>query len=98
MIYTGFWTLWLIVFAVMFVLLTVAVVGIPSGIMMSGLGLIILLFKADFVITELAPEIMLFGGAAAAFFSAFLGALAVKLGFRISHLFVRIRKRNEEPY
>ena len=82
-------------FAVMFVLLTAAVMGIPSGVMLSVLGLAILMFKADFVITELAPELMLFGGLSGAFLAAFLGTSAVKLGYLVSKLFLKLRRRRE---
>lgn len=77
----------------MFAMLVLCAVGIPFGLMAAVLGVAVLVFRADFVLTQLAPEVMLFGGLAGAFFTAFLGALAVKLGFIISRLFLRIRRR-----
>ena len=94
-IYAAFWTLFAVNFAVMFALLFVCVLGIPSGIMLAVLGAAVLMFKADFVITALAPQVMIFGGISAAFLSAFFGLLAVKMGFWISGFFVRIRRRCE---
>lgn len=92
----GFCAAFAACFAVMFAMLIAAVMGIPSGVMLAVLGLAILMFKADFVITELAPELMLFGGLAGAFLAAFLGALAVKLGFLISRLFLKVKRRCEK--
>ncbi len=95
LMYTGFWTLFFVCFAAMFAMLTAAVMGIPAGVMLAVLGTAILMFRADFIISDLAPEIMLFGGLSGAFFSAFLGALAVKIGFSASKLFVKTRRRAE---
>lgn len=90
--YAAFWVLFTVVFAVMFVLLTAAVIGMPLGIMMAFFGVAMLIFKADFVMTELAPELMLFGGLSGAFFAAFAGLTAVKLGFIVSRLFIKLRR------
>lgn len=92
-LYAAFWALFAINFAVMFVMLLICAIGIPSGIMLAVLGAAMLMFKADFVITALAPQIMIFGGISGAFLSAFLGLVAVKMGFWISGFFVRIRRR-----
>lgn len=91
--YTGFWTVFAAAFAAMFVMLAAAVTGIPFGLMMSVLGVAVLAFRADFVITELAPQLMLFAGLAGACFTAFLGLLAVKLGYMTSRLFLRVKRR-----
>ena len=91
--YTGFWTLFAVMFAAMFAMLTAAVMGVPFGLMMSVLGVAVLVFRADFVISELSPELMLFAGLTAAFFAAFLGLLAIKLGYAASRLFLRIKRR-----
>lgn len=91
--YASFGILFTVVFAVMFVLLTAAVIGIPLGVMMAFFGFAMLIFKADFVMTELAPELMLFGGLSGAFFAAFVGLFAVKLGFIVSRLFIKVRRR-----
>lgn len=91
--YTVFWIEFAITVAVMLALLTAAVIGIPAGTMMAVFGIAVLMFKADFVITELAPQVMLFGGLSAGFFAAALGLIAVKLGFFISRHFVRVRRR-----
>lgn len=93
--YIGFSLLFIICFAVMFVFLVFAVVGITAGVMLAVLGTAMIMFKADFIITALAPEIMLFGGLAGAFFTAFLGLLAVKIGYFICRLFVRIGRKCE---
>lgn len=92
-LYAAFWALFAVNFAVMFALLLICALGIPSGIMLAVLGSAVLMFKADFVITALAPQVMIFGGLSAAFLSAFSGLLAVKMGFMISGFFVRIRRR-----
>ncbi len=92
-LYTGFWLIFSVCFAVMFAMLVLCVTGIPFGIMTAVLGVAVLIFKADFVLTRLAPELMLFGGLCCAFLTAFLGALAVKLGFVVSRFFVKIKRR-----
>lgn len=93
--YTGFWTLFAVNFAVMFILLMMCALGVPSGLMLAVLGAAVIIFKADFVIAAAAPQVMLFGGISAAFASAFAGLLAVKMGFGISRLFVRVRRKCE---
>ncbi|MCH5204929.1 MAG: hypothetical protein J1F03_09270 [Oscillospiraceae bacterium] len=94
-LYAAFWGLFAINFAAMFVMLLICALGIPSGLMLAVLGSAVLMFRADFVITALAPQLMIFGGISGAFLSAFFGLLAVKLGFGISGFFVRIRRRCE---
>lgn len=94
-IYAAFWTLFAVTFAVMFILLMICVLGIPSGIMLAVLGAAVSVFKADFVISALAPQVMMFGGISGAFLAAFFGLLAVKAGFFISEIFVRIRRKCE---
>ena len=91
--YTGFWIFFTICFAIMFTFLVAAVMGITSGLMLAVLGTAIIMFKANFIISELAPEIMLFGGLCGAFFTAFLGVTAIKIGFIVSKLFLRVRRR-----
>ena len=91
--YTAFWTAFAVAAAVMLVMLTAAVIGVPLGAMMAVFGVAVLMFKADFVITELAPQVMLFGGLSAGFFSASLGLIAVKLGFVISRGLIKVRRR-----
>lgn len=93
--YAGFFLIFIVSFAVMFVFLVSAVTGITAGIMLAVLGIAMIMFKADFIITALAPEIMLFGGLAGAFFTAFLGLLAVKIGYCVSKLFVKIGQKCE---
>lgn len=91
--YTGFWIIFAAVFAAMFAMLVAAVMGVPFGVMLSIFGVAVLVFRADFVISELSPHLMLFGGLTGAFFAAFLGLLAVKLGYAVSRLFLRIKRR-----
>lgn len=92
-IYSGYLLLFLAAFALMLALLVIAAVGIPAGAMLGIFGIAVMIFKADFIITELAPQLMLFGGLAVAFASAFCGLIAVKTGFVISRLFLRIKRR-----
>lgn len=77
----------------MLVMLTTAIIGVPLGVMMAVFGVAISMFKADFIITELAPQVMLFGGLSGGFFAAALGLVAVKMGFFISRVFVRLRRK-----
>lgn len=91
--YTGFFLIFAVVFALMFALLTAAVIGIPFGVMLAVFGIAILAFNADFVMTELAPELMLFGGLSGAFLAAFLGFSAIKFGFAVSRLFLKVKRR-----
>ncbi len=90
-VYASFAVLFAVVFALMLALLTAAVIGIPSGVMVSFFGVVILLFKADFIICFLPAPVMIFGGLAAAFFAGLCGLVAVKMGFFVSHVFVKAR-------
>lgn len=91
--YLAFWIGFAVTTAVMLVMLTTAIIGAPLGVMMAVFGVAISMFKADFIITELAPQVMLFGGLSGGFFAAALGLAAVKLGFFISRRFVKVRSR-----
>ena len=91
--YFAYLIVFLITFAVMLFLLTLAAVGIPMGIIFGVFGVAVKLFKADFIITHLAPELMIFGGLAAACGTAFCGLLAVKAGFMVSRFFLKIKRR-----
>ncbi len=91
--YFGYMILFVMTFAVMLLFLTMAAVGIPMGVIFGVFGVAIELFKADFIITELAPELMIFGGLTAACGTAFCGLLAVKAGFMVSRLFLKIKRR-----
>lgn len=88
----GFGLLFLAVFAGMLILLTAAAFGVPAGLMVSFFGLAVKLFDAQFIITSLTPEMMLFGGFAAASGTAFGGFLAVKAGFVTARLFLRVKR------
>lgn len=90
---TGFAVLFLIVFAVMLALLCAAAFGIPAGILVSIFGFAVKLFRAQFIVTSLSAETMLFGGLAAAFGAAFCGIAAVELGYLISGVYLRVRRK-----
>jgi len=79
-------------FAAMFAMLFAAVIGMTFGVIMAIFGTAVLLFRADFIISGIAPEIMLFGGLTAVFLALFLGMLAVKLGFIVSRYYLRTRR------
>ncbi len=89
--FAWFWTVFAVCFALMFVMLFAAVIGATFGVIMAIFGTGVLLFRADFIISGIAPEIMLFGGLTAAFLSLFLGMAAVKIGFLVSRFFLRTR-------
>lgn len=91
--YTAFWIFFAFCFAVMFVFLVAAVMGVTAGVMLAVLGIAIIMFKASFIISQLAPEIMLFGGLCGAFFTAFLGLSAIKIGFCVSRLFIKVKRQ-----
>ena len=91
--YVGYWLLFAVLFAVMFVLFVIAAVGIPFGVMLLIFGAAALLFNEDLIITELAPPFMLFGGLSLIFLSAAFGLLAVKLGYFVSRRFLVIKRR-----
>ena len=90
---TGFAVLFLIVFAVILALLCAAAFGIPAGILVSVFGFAVKMFRAQFIVTSLSAETMLFGGLAAAFGAAFCGIAAVELGFVVSGAYIRVRRR-----
>lgn len=89
----GFALLFIVVFAVMLALSCAAAFGIPAGLMFCFFGFAVKLFNAQFIMTALSPELMLFGGLAAAFGAAFCGFLAAKAGFAVSRLFLRVKRR-----
>ena len=88
-----FWIFFAVCFAVMFVFLVAAIMGITAGVMLAVLGTAIIMFKASFIISALAPELMLFGGLCGACFTAFLGMTTIKLGFCVSRLFIRVKRQ-----
>ncbi len=92
LMYFGFFLLFAVVFIIMWALLIICAAGIPCGILMSIFGAAVLLFDADFIITALNPTFMIFGGLSLAFTGAFCGFTAVKAGFIISRLFIRIKR------
>ena len=89
----GFAVLFLLVFGVMLALSCAAAFGVPAGLIFCFFGFAVKLFDAQFIVTALSPELMLFGGLAAAFGAAFCGLLAVKAGFCVSRLFLRVKRR-----
>lgn len=91
--YTCFWLVFAVIFAVMFVLFIITAVGIPFGVMLMIFGSAALIFKEDLIITELAPQLMLFGGLSLMFLSAASGLFAAKLGFFVSRRFLKIKRR-----
>lgn len=91
--YTGYWFLFAVVFAVMFVLLAAAAVGVPFGIMLVIFGAAGSVLKEDVIVTRLAPPVLLFGGLALAFLTAACGLIAVKLGFFVSRRFLVVKRR-----
>lgn len=86
-----FWIVFAVCFIVMFVMLFAAVIGVTFGVIMAIFGTAVLLFRADFIISGIAPEIMLFGGLTAVFLSLFFGMAAVKIGFWVSRYFLSTR-------
>ena len=90
--YSAYAVLFTFIFAVILATVTAAVICIPSGFFLGLVGGVMLVFDTDFVLTELAPEIMLFGGLFAACFSAFLGFVGVKLGIGAGMLFNKVRR------
>ena len=72
---SGFAVLFLLTFCAMLAMLSAAAFGIPAGIMLSIAGVAVKLFNAQFIVTSLTPELMIFGGLAAACGSAFLKAV-----------------------
>lgn len=93
MIYLAYALLFVAVFAVMLAVLTAAVLLIPAGLLFAVLGGAMLAFDAGFILTELSPLVMLFGGLFTSSISAFAGLCAVKLGMLIWRLFLKVRRR-----
>lgn len=88
---TLFWIIFAMCFAVMFAMLCAAVIGLAYGLVMAIFGIAVLVFRADFIISGIAPAVMLFGGLTAVFLSIFSGLLAVKIGYAVSRFFIRTR-------
>ncbi len=91
----GLYLAYALLFAVVFVIILAAVSAamllIPSGLLFSVLGGAMLVADADFILTELSPLVMLFGGLFVACASAFVGLCTVKLGFFAARLFLKVR-------
>lgn len=94
--FAGFWIVFAVCFIVMFVMLFAAVIGVTFGVIMAIFGTAVLLFRADFIISGIAPETMLFGGLTAVFLSLFFGMAAVKIGFMASRFFLSTRRHCEK--
>ncbi len=92
-IYSAFALGFAAVFAVLLAVLTAAALCLPAGLLFAVLGAAMLIFNADFVVTELSPLMIFCGGLFAACASGFLGLLAVRAGFAAARLFSRIRRR-----
>lgn len=92
LLYLAYALLFIVAFAVMLAVLTAAVLLIPAGLLFAVLGAAMLIFETEFILTELSPLIMLFGGLFAASFSAFAGLCAVKLGMLMARLFLKVRR------
>lgn len=92
-IYSAYSILFAAVFVVMLAVLTASVAALPAGLLFAVLGGVMLVFDVSFVLTELSPFIMLFGGLFAACAAVVCGLLAVKAGFGVSRLFTVLRRR-----
>lgn len=93
LIKAGYVILFAAVFIIMVVLLSAAAFGIPAGVMICVLGFAVKLSDAQFIVTSLSAELMLFGGLTVAFSSAFGGLLAIKAGFCVSRLYIKVRRK-----
>ncbi len=90
--YSLYAVLFAVVFTVMLAVLSAAMVCVPAGILFAVLGGAMLSFEVSFVLTELSPLLMLFGGLFAACAAACMGLLSVKAGFAVSRLFLAVRR------
>ena len=91
-VYFAYAVIFVIVFVIILCGITLAVICIPSGLFLGLVGGAMLIFDTSFVLTRLAPEIMLFGGLFSACFTAFIGFVCVKLGLFSAHLFDKVRR------
>lgn len=92
-IYSAYAVAFAVVFAIMLAVLSAAVLCLPAGLLFAVLGAVMLVFDVSFVITELSPLLMLFGGLFAASASVLASLLAVKVGFAAARLFAAVRRR-----
>ncbi len=91
-LYLAYALLFAVVFTVILAAVTAALFLIPAGLLFAVLGGAMLAFRVDFILTELSPIVMLFGGLFAACASAFVGLCSVKLGVLIWRLYLRVRR------
>lgn len=91
-LYSAYALVFVAAFAVMLAAITAAVLLIPAGLLFAVLGGAMLAVETEFILTELSPVIMLFGGLFAASFSAFVGLCSVRLGMLVWRLFLKIRR------
>lgn len=90
-VYAAYFVFFAVFFVIMAVLFIICAMGIPLGLMMAFFGFVMIAFKADFVVTELAPPVMLFGGISCAAVAAALGLIALKIGFFVCRMFRRTK-------
>ena len=91
-LYMLFFLLFAAVAVAMLAVLTAAFVCVPSGIFAAVLGGVLMSFDLPFIVTELSPVLMVYGGLFAACFALFLAFAAVKAGMAVSKLFLVIRR------
>ncbi len=91
-LYLAYTLVFIVAFAVMLAAISAAVLLIPAGLLFAVLGGAMLAIETEFILTELSPVIMLFGGLFAASFSAFVGLCSVRLGMLVWRLFLKIRR------
>ncbi len=91
-IYLMFFLLFAAVAAMMLAVLTAAFVCVPTGIFAAVLGGVLMSFDLPFIVTELSPVLMVFGGLFAASTALFLAFAAIKAGMAVSRLFLAVRR------
>lgn len=91
-LYFAYTLIFIAAFAVMLAAITAAVLLIPAGLLFAVLGGAMLAVETEFILTELSPIVMLFGGLFAASFSAFVGLCSVRLGMLVWKLFLKIKR------
>ena len=91
-LYFAYALLFIAAFAVMLAAISAAVLLIPLGLLFAVLGGAMLVVDTEFILTELSPVVMLFGGLFSASFSAFIGLCSVRLGMLVWRVFLKIRR------
>ena len=91
--YSAYAVAFVVAFAVMLAVLSAAMICLPAGLLFGVVGAATLIMDSGFIVTDMSPQLMMFGGFFAVAASALCALLSVKGGIAMAHLFTAVRRR-----